>query len=335
MHPSLQKIRGILLNMGLLLLTLGLLIAFGEWFLRWSGLQPMHPMPALYQKSSVPGLEYEMRPLLDCEHGFGRECVSTNSMGLRSKERQGEKPLIAVLGDSMTFGFGVEDAESNPAVLQQYFPDFDVLNAGVNGYNIEQEVLLYEAKVRAQKPALVILEFVINDADPKIFVNDEGLLTTGQFTKQEEQQRLRQAITGTGTIRFPGKYFLHTKSAIFTFLERRTKGLPFRSHGSIFGNEWNDAQFLYYETWFKRLNADLGDTPKLLVIWPDGWLHPETTQRITMLADRYGWNVLDLADDMGRSFRTLGWDHHPTAAVHARAAWLIAETIKRMQLLPE
>lgn len=42
---------------------------------------------------------------------------------------------IAMIGDSVTFGFGVNDSETFTELLQQRFEGFQFINSGVSGYN--------------------------------------------------------------------------------------------------------------------------------------------------------------------------------------------------------
>src|SRR3989338_8286393 len=65
-----------------------------------------------------------------------RNTVTTNSLGFRSPEPDSAKPMIALVGDSITFGYGVADDETLAANLQKLLPGYDIQNAGVPGYNI-------------------------------------------------------------------------------------------------------------------------------------------------------------------------------------------------------
>ena len=319
-------------NIVMFVVSMVLVILFLEWFLRFSALQPMHPDPHVHQPVMTGGLVYEAVPN-NHTRGFGRETIITNSVGFRSPEIMPEKPIIAFIGDSMTFGFGVENEETNPAVVGKMFPDYQIANAGVNGYNLEQEVLAYEQKVVPLDPKLVILEFVINDADAKAHYNAQGVLTTEDLTPAQEEERLRRAITAPGTWHIPFKTFLHEQSALFTFIERRTKGMWFRAKTSIFSKKWSPDMKQYYQTWFERLTKDMGSRPKLFVIWMDGWLHPETDYWVETLARKQGWLVLNLGEYFGMHYQTLGWDHHPSVAVQRQAGELMGEFVVREGLL--
>lgn len=78
---------------------------------------------------------------------------------------------VAVLGDSMTFGFGVRPDEAWPAALERQLNEtpvsgtrIEVLNFGVPGYNTYLEKRLYEEKVRAYHPDVVLVGWFGNDA---------------------------------------------------------------------------------------------------------------------------------------------------------------------------
>lgn len=90
-----------------------------------------------------------------------------NALGFRGPEiaasRSPERPRVLVLGDSMTYGHGVEDAETYSAVLQQLEPRLEVINAGVPGYSGVEELLLLRDEGMRLEPDLVILGFFWND----------------------------------------------------------------------------------------------------------------------------------------------------------------------------
>lgn len=325
-------VQAFILNSILLFLALIVTTLFLEVFVRIAGLQPMGRVPDLHRSASG-GLVFELIPSIQ-RRGYNQETVTTNSLGFRSPDVDTTTPSIVVLGDSMTFSLGVEDTETNPAVLQEYFPQYQVINTGVSSYNIEQEVLTYEQKAAQFDPSLVILEFVINDADHIAHATPDGGWTTDTRTPAEHEQQLREAITKKGTWKIPGKVFLHEHSALFTFIERRTKGMWFRAQSSILADEWSSEQMEYYQVWFDRLTVTIGDRPKLFVRWPDNWLHPKTVLILDRMAEDRGWHVLDLGDIFGVSYPNLGWDQHPTAKAHRRAADAMAAYITREQLIP-
>lgn len=102
--------------------------------------------------------------------------VSINEQGFRGKrELLPGKPenrlRVLCLGDSFTYGVGVDDQFTYPALLQIYlqqrFPDreVEVVNAGVPFYDIFDELSYYRDKGRRLHADVVVLQFYINDLE--------------------------------------------------------------------------------------------------------------------------------------------------------------------------
>jgi hypothetical protein len=70
------------------------------------------------------------------------------------------RPEIWIFGCSFTFGWGVDDDESFPWLLQQRFPSFAVRNYGVSGYGTLQSLLQYQRALReSEAPRIAILAY--------------------------------------------------------------------------------------------------------------------------------------------------------------------------------
>ena len=97
--------------------------------------------------------------------------VSINSAGLRGPEIGPKTPdtfRILVTGDSYTFGWGVEQDETFVArladVLGSSYPHLEVMNAGVPGFGVQDEVDWLQEHGSALAPDLMILAiFAGND----------------------------------------------------------------------------------------------------------------------------------------------------------------------------
>ncbi len=124
---------------------------------------------------------YDLRPGLKVR--FQQAMVTTNSCGMRDRERSYAKDAdtyrIAMLGDSFTFGWGVEQDESFAAVLEQNLnrisrgkPKFEVLNFGVPGYSTFQEVAQFAETGASFDPDAIIVFFISNDYGLPFFVKD-------------------------------------------------------------------------------------------------------------------------------------------------------------------
>ena len=123
-----------------------------------------------------PELMWSLKPNLKNETahiasgGESVKCtVSTNELGLRHGELASGNPFrILALGDSTTFGVGVDDGDTWPAQLQAILdPEgtgrYEVLNAGVPGYSAYQGLRYLELRGLDLKPMIVIVNFGHND----------------------------------------------------------------------------------------------------------------------------------------------------------------------------
>lgn len=101
------------------------------------------------------------------------ELVKINSKGLRDKEYVFEKPKadyrILVLGDSITFGFGVSAEQRFSDLLSQKInanaKKVEVINTGVGNYNTEQQLAYLKNEGLRYNPDEVLLAFYINDLE--------------------------------------------------------------------------------------------------------------------------------------------------------------------------
>ena len=94
---------------------------------------------------------------------------STNAFGMRDKEYVKEKPAdtlrIALLGPSHVMGNGVSDGETFEALVEERlnqelrlngFGKVEILNFGVDGYSLPQQIAILEDRVLAFAPDIVI-----------------------------------------------------------------------------------------------------------------------------------------------------------------------------------
>lgn len=105
--------------------------------------------------------------------------VSINSNGLRDEEYQHEKPegvyRILVIGDSLTFGWGVNAEDIFSEILEKKlnerndihrkYKKIEVINGGIGNYNTRQESAFLEKEGLKYLPDEVILAHFINDAE--------------------------------------------------------------------------------------------------------------------------------------------------------------------------
>jgi hypothetical protein len=101
--------------------------------------------------------------------------IRTNSLGQRGDEYTVQKPpgtfRIVGLGDSYTFGTGVDHDDTYLAVLERLLGDtdatvaYEAINFGIEGYNTEQALHYFREHGLALSPDLVLLGYVYNDVE--------------------------------------------------------------------------------------------------------------------------------------------------------------------------
>ncbi len=337
--------RNALVNIGLLLGSVVLFLGGIEVMLRITGLQTTKSNPPrVYQTSPVPDISYELKPAVR-ERAY-RATVTTNSLGFRGPELDPEKPLVAVLGDSVTFGYGIEDAETMPAKLQELLPDFNVLNAAVPGYHMGQQLATYREKVMPLKPEALIIVYHFNDLiEDTGWLDDEGVLRSQEDRGQVRENRcdpIERGILGL----LPGRCWLDLRSAFY----RAVKKLVNRRYGrevsieqrtasrnNPFDDNVTDDQIQAYTQKLRELAALLPPTlPRLFVIWPERFLHFPSRPKIRAIAEREGFTVVDLYEFFGNEPEMLPWDQeHPSAKTTAGTAAIIAAAMEHYGLLPQ
>jgi lysophospholipase L1-like esterase len=186
--PSAQTSQRVLALLGCSGLLLGLAVvelvlrlgSFGgaRWqpddlILRQAGKMPRHYMRPNYA-GRLRGPEFDVA---------GR----TNSLGLRggTPRADGTAPIL-MLGDSFTFGWGVEEAEAFPALVEHKL-GASVINAGVPGYGPFDEAAQMELLCEPLRPVRVVVGFYVgNDALDALYVVPSSIV----------DQPLRVAIEG-------------------------------------------------------------------------------------------------------------------------------------------
>lgn len=322
-------------NIGLVFLSVMLMIGFLEWMLRVTNIQRVVPLnPPIYQTSSNDILSYEHIPSIR-EKAYG-STVTTNDQGFRSSPLATDKPVLAVIGDSVAFGLGVNDDETIPYTMQELLPEYHVVNAGINGYNIWQEAEQYRTTIAPMKPAMTVLMFNFNDMDETFRLDSEGYFVPRSYTGSlRYTERLDALLHQPGTLPIPFKSFLQRNSALFNLLVRATRSI--RSHPdahSIFEETITNAQLQQYADELAKLSQMLGDQPRLYIIWPEADLHVEARAFITQVAEQQGFTVLDFYEIYGNTYPSLGWDGHPNAATNRKSAQLIVDAMRAWNLIP-
>ncbi|MGH9380188.1 MAG: SGNH/GDSL hydrolase family protein [Thermoanaerobaculia bacterium] len=259
----------------------------------------------------------------------GRVHYRINNLGFRGEDISVEKPSgvrrILCLGDSFTFGEGAREEDTWPERLGRLAgPETQVINAGVQGYDLDHEALYLFLYGRQLDPDVVVVAFFMNDAMP-----------FGE-TVSHHARLTETSAEPSGIARL---------SALCRILERRrtvarqTSAYLHDLRQSFSSQRWKEAKSRISRL---REMADHDGFDIVAVIFPllyklnDGYpLEREHAAVRKAFADA-GIEVLDLLDAY-RSHRAPElWvhavDHHPNEFAHAIAAERIA---RFLEIAPE
>lgn len=142
--------------------------------------------------------------------GVGRSEVPirTNSLGLRSAEVTEPKPAgvfrILVLGDSVTFGWGLRGEDTYPSQLASLLATlrpnqrFEVINAGVSGYGTWQQASWLQDTGLDLQPDVIVVQTHLNDASDDLWGTlGQGAGGEGWLARHSQLARLVQRVLGS------------------------------------------------------------------------------------------------------------------------------------------
>ena len=171
--PSTPLRRRILLAFLSIAIGTFIALACGELFVRW-----VSPQAAMYPRSQFSA-DYGLilppkRTIVSEMPGRYRFQYMTNELGHRGKavpiSNTYPHPMVVVLGDSYTFGYGIADGEEYPTLLQDKLgARFGVANLGMGGWGLTQEIRRFYELGQLYQPGTVVLQFTGNDPAENFF----------------------------------------------------------------------------------------------------------------------------------------------------------------------
>jgi lysophospholipase L1-like esterase len=126
-----------------------------------------------YTRDRLPDKQLVFRHKTSWATHYGDVLVTYNERGLRDRpivpKGKNEYRVLA-LGDSVTFGWGVDQEKTFAARLESLLQGrlhrpVRVINSGVAGYNTVQEVTYFKQEGITLQPDLVLLTYVQNDTE--------------------------------------------------------------------------------------------------------------------------------------------------------------------------
>lgn len=283
----------------------------------------------VHRRSAVPDLDYELTPGVSTI--WRGKPVLTNRWGMRDRE-----PLpnntpglfrIVILGDSVTFGYGIDVHDTYPNVLEELLAAstdrakevYDVLNLGVSGYSTKDEALVLEHTGLGWDPDIVIVGYYLNDPE----TTPSGKAPLSNHFHDVESWRHSNLIRAVARI--------HNLWEI-----RRLGGGDYVKYlHAPQGRKWKTVT-----TAFQRIHA-LTTTrriPVVVVIFPftpdgswEGYPYRSCHQVVRAAAEELGFTCLDLLEEFSRhdgsQLRLSKGDGHPNELAHAIAAREIQELL--------
>ena len=91
----------------------------------------------------------------------------TNSLGLRDREHSLENPegirRAVVVGDSFSWGYGINDGEIFTDILEKILAGTEIINLGVTAYGLDQEIAYFKQLGVQFGPEILIVALCQND----------------------------------------------------------------------------------------------------------------------------------------------------------------------------
>lgn len=276
------------------------------WYTRYR-----HMNETIYQRSSDAALLYEPTPSSAVEMEYGM--AGFNAQGLREAADTSLAPIegrtrVVVLGDSIVWSeyLAVHDAIPTRAG-EALGAGYEVLNAGVTGYDTTQEARFYEVALRPLRPAVLVLVFCMNDL--MIMSGPYGRFAT------DEEEAIKDAQDAMFAERAPVR-----RETLDEVIDRRERESSFRLLARALGmwERWrfessyldeylilaeDEARWQRFSAALDRLGDALredGVTP-VLVISPvlerwDDYRWSELHARVRAAAEAAGFSVSDPLD---------------------------------------
>jgi hypothetical protein len=150
--------------------------------------------------------------------------VKINGQGLRDRaysyQRKDGVFRIIVLGDSFTWGFGVEHHDIFTEIMERDLRNVEIINMGVSGYSTDQEYLQFKKEGSRYNPQLILLLFFEDDIYHNMLQTNFIIYSKPKFSLVNGKLVLTSMPSSeVSTIR-KTHYFLRTHSIIYNILIR-------------------------------------------------------------------------------------------------------------------
>ena len=257
-----------------------------------------------------------------------------NSKGLRDDEHAYEKPAgktrIVIVGDSMTFGFGVPIEKHFTRLLEGYCKNTEVINLGVSGFGVDQELLFLQGEGMKYEPDLVIA-YVAH-------YGNNRHMHTSRFGREKPKFKLTDKLVLTNHPVPPPQ-----SENIAAMLFRLVEGIPrlFSEGGQPVDNR-TDREKDHADRRDPQFRAELNRLGQAIVHEMKRTANSANAEfllitPVRQLADygrQNGFHVLDPEEALqNRMYRLPEGLGHLNEAGNGVLAWEITKAIRRLRLL--
>ena len=282
--------------------------------------------------------------------------VRTNSYGLRDYEfslvPDQNTIRILCLGDSLTFGNGVEFQHTYPKQLESLLnhnaqgKHFEVINGGIPAYDTWQEVTYIKQYGWQFDPDLVIIGVYANDIAPK----------PKTIPKMVEESGARRRPGWKGFVPNRVVYFLKNSRLLLLLRDRFSKLMNRITPSPEYNRKLSlllGTTHPFIERGWKQVELSLQEVTDLrnehgfdllLVVFPmadqllQDYSDANYQSRLRQIALKYDIQFLDLMPAFAKVFNGFGslfieWDGHPNPRAYAIAAEDIARYLSNEGVL--
>ena len=336
-----RRLRALLPSLALALGSVAFTLAVLEVAFRMAGVHvgTVQISRRTMRRASNPRLKFELRP---GSHARAEVDYRINDEGMRDRPRAAGKPAgtrrIAILGDSIAFGYWVAEDDAFPHQLEGLLSSppggataVEVLNFGVPGYNLEQETEILRERALRFSPDLVIVALCLNDLEGAESY-EHGLVMDRRLRSSSLAGRAYEGLVG--------------RSLLFSWIEYRRAEQAARREFVKARDPW--AGPLYAETLAQQqdglaarfrtiasLLESAGKIPGVVAVFPtfggrfERYRHADFHRIATRAASDAGLGIVDLIDCFrGYDFRDVRVDVvHPSPLGHRVAAHALADAL--------
>jgi len=341
--PPLTRRKKVILGLSSFLILTALLAVTAETVLRLRGFQPWQLSDASV-KVTPGGKLYNLHPALGYVHIPGDFTVTLGDVysfhmthlpntlrithPLVTYNEPRPRKEIWIFGCSFTHGWSLNDHETYPWLLQERFPEYEIVNFGVGGYGtIHSLIQLRGALQTGRVPAVIVLAYAGWHIERNVFLRNEQKVVAPYnklgpgvhpYARLEANGNLSYHVTDIEYREFP----LMRYSALSHFLEQ------------IY-NKYEENYYHIRQVSEALILEMAGMAQKNEIPFVVGGITGSPgTRKMLLLVQQHGFKAVDISVDLNiKENNNLPHDLHPSASANRQyadklEAFLRAEVLK-------